>query len=210
MSQFQRSTRKPTPEIYRRRRIAALVVLAVATGLIWIGVSSISNLFGGSATNGDFSLPEGMAESGVVVESGQACPPGTVVAIGQVGDSAGNTLMSFAADETVYVWFTLTNTNDVNCTFNAGAKVQYFTVSSGDQQIWTSKQCDRTDLADGEITLASAETISSPPAPWEKVYSSESGCGEDQTPVTTDGASYHLNVEVNGELSTNRQQFVLN
>jgi hypothetical protein len=52
--------------------------------------------------------------------------------------------------------------------------------------------------------------MESQPLPWEKVFSSDSGCGAEQPPVITDGASYHLKVEVSGELSTNSQQFVLN
>jgi hypothetical protein len=127
----------------------------------------------------------------------------------QVGDSAGVLMNRFSADQTPHIWFTLTNTNSVDCTFNAGAKVQYFTIKSGDEQIWTSRQCDRESLTDSEIVLKAGQTISSPVQPWEKVYSSPTGCGTDQTLVTTGGASYHVEAEVSGELSSNDQQFVL-
>jgi hypothetical protein len=151
-----------------------------------------------------------MAESSVVVEPGQICPPGTVVVEAQVGNSSGQNMTAFAAEQTPHVWFTLTNTNSVDCSFNAGAKVQYFTIQSGDQDIWSSAQCARDTLEDGNIVLPAGETMSSSPSPWEKVFSSDSGCGADQAPVTTGGASYHLKVDVSGELSTNDQQFVLN
>jgi hypothetical protein len=201
--------KRPSPEVFRRRRIAAALVLAVLVGLVWAGVSAISSWLGGSSSN-ELQLPDGMAESSVVVESGQLCPPGTVVVEAQVGNSAGQTMSSFAADETPHIWFTLTNTNSVDCTFNAGAKVQYFTIQSGDQDIWSSAQCARDSLEDGNIVLPAGETMASSPSPWEKVFSSDSGCGADQAPVTTGGASYHLKVDVSGELSTNDQQFVLN
>jgi hypothetical protein len=203
-------SRKPTPEVYRRRRIAALIVLVVLIGLIWAGVSAISSWLGGSSTSDELQLPDGMAESSVVVESGQPCPPGTVVVEARVGSSAGEPQAAFAADETPYIWFSLTNTNSVDCTFNAGAKAQFFTIESGDQDIWKSAQCNRDELVDSNIILPFGETIESEPSPWEKVFSSDSGCGADQPPVITDGASYHLKVEVSGELSTNDQQFVLN
>jgi hypothetical protein len=151
-----------------------------------------------------------MAESSVVVESGQPCPPGTVVVEAQVGNSSAENQTAFAADETPYIWFTLTNTNSVDCTFNAGSKVQFFTIQSGDQDIWSSAQCSREGLEDSNIILPVGETVASPASPWEKVFSSDSGCGPDQPPVTTGGASYHLKVDVSGELSTNDQQFVLN
>ena len=202
-------SRRPSPEVFRRRRIAAALVLAVVVGLVWAGVSAISSWLGGSSST-QLQLPDGMAESSVVVESGEMCPPGTVVVEAQVGNSAGQNMTAFAADETPHVWFTLTNTNSVDCTFNAGAKVQYFTIQSGDQDIWSSAQCARDTLEDGNIVLPAGETMSSSPSPWEKVFSSDSGCGADQAPVTTGGASYHLKVDVSGELSTNDQQFVLN
>ena len=202
-------SRRPSPEVFRRRRIAAAVVLAVVVGLVWAGVSAISSWLGGSS-NTQLQLPDGMAESSVVVESGEMCPPGTVVVEAQVGNSSGQNMTAFAAEETPYIWFTLTNTNSVDCTFNAGAKVQYFTIQSGDQDIWSSAQCARDTLEDGNIVLPAGETMSSSPSPWEKVFSSDSGCGAEQAPVTTGGASYHLKVDVSGELSTNDQQFVLN
>lgn len=202
-------SRRPSPEVFRRRRIAAAIVLAVLVGLVWAGVSAISSWLGGSNT-AEVQLPDGMAESSVVVESGEMCPPGTVVVEAQVGNSSGQNMSAFAADETPHVWFTLTNTNSVDCTFNAGSKAQFFTIQSGDQDIWSSAQCARDSLEDSNIILPSGETMSSSPSPWEKVFSSDSGCGADQAPVTTGGASYHLKVDVSGELSTNDQQFVLN
>jgi hypothetical protein len=210
MSQLTRSPKKLAPEIYRRRRIAAFIVLAVVVALIWTGVNALSSWLTSSAPEQEIELPEGMAESSVVVEPGQPCPAGTVVVEAQVGDSSGTNNLTFGPADTPHIWFTLTNTNSVDCTFNAGAKVQYFTILSGNEQIWSSKQCDRSALEDSQILLAAATTISSPPLPWEKVFSSATGCGVDQAPVITGGASYHLRVEVNGELSANKQQFVLN
>jgi hypothetical protein len=184
-------------------------VLAVVVGLVWAGVSAISSWLGGSNSS-NVVLPDGMAESSVVVESGDICPPGTVVVEAQVGNSSGQNQSAFAAEETPYIWFTLTNTNSVDCTFNAGSKAQFFTIQSGDQDIWSSVQCSRDGLEDSNMILPVGETVSSPPSPWEKVFSSDAGCGADQEPVTTGGASYHLKVDVSGELSTNDQQFVLN
>jgi hypothetical protein len=210
MSQMPRTSRRLPKEVYRRRRIAALIVLAVIIGLLWAGVSAISGLFSQGESNGDLNLPEGISESNVVVEAGEECPPGTVFVEAVVGNSEGKNVMSFAPEQTPHIWFTLTNTNAVDCTFNAGPKVQFFNITSGDQLIWTSKQCDRRNLEDQLIVLKAGETLPSSPLPWEKVFSSESGCGADEAPVVTGGASYHLKVEVNGELSGNTQQFILN
>lgn len=203
-----RTTSKLPPEVYRRRRIAVLVAFVLAVALIWAGVSSVASWLSGSAGPND--VPSDAPESSVVVEAGEVCPPGTVSVEALVGDSEGNNVLSFGANDTPHIWFKLTNTNSVDCIFNAGAKVQFFTILSGDQTIWTSKQCDRGGLEDANISIKAGESISSPPQPWEKVFSSESGCGPEQAPVITGGASYHLRVDVNGELSSNDQQFVLN
>lgn len=155
------------------------------------------------------ALPEGVNESSVIVESGEPCPPGTVSVVAQIGDSTGALSNRFNSDQIPHIWFTLTNTNSVDCTFNAGAKVQFFTIKSGDEQIWTSRQCDRETLTDSEVLLVAGQITTSPISGWDKVYSSPTGCGRDQQLVTTGGASYHLEAEVNGELSNNDQQFVL-
>ncbi len=206
MSQAPRSL---SPAVYRRRRIGAVIALAIVVSLVWGGVNVVGSLFVAAPAPEPTPLPEGMSESSVVVETGQPCPPGTVTVMAQVGDSAGVLLNRFGAEQVPHIWFTLTNTNSVDCKFNAGANVQYFTIKSGDQQIWTSRQCDREGLTDSEIDLVAGQTISSPASPWDKVFSSPTGCGAEQDLVTTDGASYHLEVEVNGELSSNDQQFVL-
>lgn len=206
MSQTRRTL---SPAVYRRRRIATALVLAVIVGLVWAGVNAVGSWLGASQTPTPTPLPEGLNESSVVVEAGEPCPPGTVSVMAQVGDSQGALMNKFSADQTPHIWFTLTNTNSVDCKFNVGAKVQYFTIKSGDQQIWTSRQCNREGLTDSEIVLKAAQTSTSPVQPWEKVSSSSTGCGPEQEAVVTGGASYHVEAEVNGELSNNDQQFVL-
>jgi hypothetical protein len=206
MSQTPRTL---SPAVYRRRRIAVTLVLAVLVGLVWAGVNAAGSWFAASPAPEEVALPEGVNESSVVVESGQPCPPGTVSVMAQVGDSSGSLMNRFSADQTPHIWFTITNTNSVDCTFNSGPKVQYFTIKSGDQLIWTSRNCVREDLQDENRVLLAGETQKSFPSPWVKVFSSETGCGEGEAPVVTNGASYHVEAEVNGELSSNDQQFVL-
>lgn len=206
---MSQTPRPLSPAVYRRRRIGALIALAIIVSLIWGGVNAVRLWMAGAQAPEEVTLPEGVNESSVVVEEGQPCPPGTVSVMAQVGDSAGVLMNRFSPDETPHIWFTITNTNSVDCTFNSGPKVQYFTIKSGDQLIWTSRNCVRDNLQDENRVLAAGQTQKSVPAPWEKVFSSPTGCGVDQAPVVTGGASYHLEAEVNGELSSNDQQFVL-
>jgi len=73
--------------MYRRRRIAVLIIFALLVGLVWLGVSSVGSWLAGPS-------------------SGQACPPGTVTVSAQVGDSTGNVVTKFAATELPHMWFT--------------------------------------------------------------------------------------------------------
>jgi hypothetical protein len=102
-----------------------------------------------------------------------------------------------------YLWFRLTNSGPVACSFNAGPAVQFFTIKSGNDQIWTSRECDRTGLQNQDVTLEPGKPVESPTNSWLRVRSSNSGCGADQAPV--DAGAYNLTVEVNGVLSQPNQ-----
>jgi hypothetical protein len=56
------------------------------------------------------------------------------------------------------------------------------------------------------------DTLTAPASPWDRVRSGDVGCAAaDGLPeVTAGGASYILEADVNGILSTNKPQFVLN
>ena len=187
--------KKPlSPKVFRRRRIAALVILAALIALIWGALGSIPALFGGGAGDGKLA--------------GETCAPGAVVAEAFVGDGT-EAQTNFASGVNPKIWFSLTNNGSEDCGFNVGAKVQFFTITSGEEQVWTSRQCDRSGLEDTVINLPAGETLVGPALEWYRVGSTDGGCGPEQKPVLAGGASYHLSVEVNGVVSANDVQFVL-
>lgn len=186
--------------IYRRRRIAALAILVILVAIIVSIVNSLNQSTGNTAN------PTASNSSNASVTE---CAPG-VVSIEVFAGDGSSRQSAFSAGVNPYLWFTLTNTGTVDCTFNAGSAVTFFTITSGDQTIWSSKQCDRTNDTDAMITLKAGESKPASPSPWERVFSSATGCGAEQAPATAGGASYHLTVEVNGVLSSNDEQFLLN
>lgn len=187
--------------IYRRRRIAAVVVLLILVAI----VTGIVNSFSAPSGNNNANPSSSNTNPATVTE----CAPGVVSIEVFAGDGSARQ-SAFAAGSNPYLWFTLTNTGTVDCTFNAGTSVTFFTITSGDQTIWSSKQCDRTGDVDNIITLKAGKTIPAQPNQWMRVFSSATGCGAEQAPATAGGASYHLTVEVNGVLSGNDEQFLLN
>lgn len=201
------------PGVYRRRRLTALGALIVLIVAIW----GIPQLFAGSGQE-VLPTPEETQTAEPTVTAITDCAPGVVSVTAQVGtliseegaEPEWGTLNSFGPSTDVYIWYEITNNGLVDCNFNAGQRVTFFTISSGEQIYWSSRDCDRTGLQDLELTLKANETISSEPGLWEKVYSSENGCGADgNPPVPTGGATFKVKAEVNGVISED-QRFILN
>jgi hypothetical protein len=197
-----RNTRnRVSPEVYRRRRI---IVLAIVALLLWGVIAGVSAVVGwvGSIFN-----PTPSSSPSQTVAEGQPCATGDVQIVANVGNADGGDIESFATGQNPYLWFKITNIGTVSCTFDAGPAVQFFEIKSGSDLIWDSHNCDRTGLQSQVLTLKPGEPQASPPVAWLRVRSSSSGCGEGQTPV--DPGAYTLVAEVNGVLS-DKNQFLLN
>ncbi len=190
-----------SPQIYRRRRIVAIAAVLLVG---WAIISLVSALVG--AIGSAFSGPAPSAAPTNV--EGQACASGDIMATAVVGRKDGNEAESFATGEQPYIWFTIKNVGTVTCTFNAGPAVQFYTIRSGNDLIWTSRDCARAGLLDQVVTLEPGQSIPNPPSPWERVRSSSTGCNAETQVPATPGA-YNLTVEVNGVLSEGNQ-FLLN
>ena len=199
--------RTKSKSIYRVRRIIALVVVAVVVALVWLGVSSaisfVQGIFGGGTPNPAVS---GSAK----VAPGGACDPDSIKLVALVTDASGNSQSSFDSGINPFFSYSITNNSGGDCKFNLGNKVTYYNVTSGNETIYTSGDCTgRESLTDAEITIKAGETLKAPVGEWYRVHSSATGCGAEQNPVTSNGASYHLSVEVAGLKSPDTTQFVL-
>lgn len=199
--------------VYRTRRIGALVVLAALIAGIW-GIPQLL------ANTGQEVLPteEATATEEAIPAEITNCAPGVVsveVMIGKLisGDADNQvveTFNSFASNTNPDIWYEITNNGLVDCKFNVGSRVTFFTITSGEQTYWSSRDCDRTNVTDRFVTLASNIPLEAAASPWEKSYSSENGCnpsGNDLVP--TAGATYKIKVEVNGVISEEKR-FILN
>ena len=199
--------------VYRKRRIGALVVLAALVAGIW----GIPQLF---ANTGQEVLP-----TPEVTETEDAapaeltnCAPGVVtveVMIGKlissdVDTQVVETFNSFAPETNPDIWYEITNNGLVDCKFNVGSRVTFFTITSGEQTYWSSRDCDRSNDTDRYVTLPSNSAEEAAASPWEKSYSSENGCSASANDlVPTGGATYKIKVEVNGVISEEKR-FILN
>jgi hypothetical protein len=194
--------RYPSPlELLIRR----LVFLAVVIGLVWALIAGVMAFFGwvGSVIN---------PNQAPTIVAGSTCQSQQIKIDAHVGTSNAQDQLAFNPGDTPYFWFSVTNTGTVECKFNLGSDVTFYKVTSGSDSVWNSKDCNTERFAAEPIMLKPNAPMSSPPGRWDRVRSDNSGCSlADGLPsVTADGASYVLQAEVNGILSTNQPQFVLN
>lgn len=192
-------------QIFARRRALALIVFALVTALIW----GVSGLFAGSGDPIAQPSESATQDSAPVLELAE-CAPGVVVVEAFVGTEAGEERNSYAAATNPAIWYSATNTGITDCLFNVGARVTFFTITSGEETYWSSRDCDRSGLVDSTVILKANEPLMATPSAWLKVRSSSEGCGEGQPSVPTGGASFFIKAEVNGVISQNSQQFILN
>ena len=200
-------------KVFRRRRIIVLVVLALLIWGIWAGVSAavsaISGALGLAPTPGASGVSANGNNAAATPGVPTACKSGTVGVQAFIGDGKVPKNV-FGAKANPFIWFNLTNNSGVACTVNAGTNQQAYKITSGNELIWTSRDCVPFNGTDAEILLQPGETKTSAASYWEKVHSSTNGCGaKTESPVVTGGASYHLVITVDGNTS-NDVQFILN
>ena len=200
----QRPVAPRKKSVYLRRRLIALVVLVALVAIVWslvaAAISFVQGVFGDNSN----------APAGPNSSAGAACTSESILLEPIVADAGGGVKAAFDTGINPFFGYRITNIGAKDCTLDLGPKDTYYRVTSGEETIWTSENCDRTGLVSSVVTLKPNEPMSNALSDWYRVKSSATGCGADQTPVTAGGASYHLSVEVGGMVSKETSQFILN
>jgi hypothetical protein len=194
--------RYPSPlELLIRR----LVFLAVVIGLIWALIAGVMSFFGwvGSIFNPN-QTP--------IIVAGADCQSQQLSIEAHVGTADAQPQLAFNPGDKPYFWFSVTNVSSVECKFNLGSDVTFYKITSGPEVIWNSRDCSTERSSTEPFLLEPNVELAAPVDYWDRVRSGSAGCNatEGLPAVTADGASYILEAEVNGILSTNKPQFVLN
>ena len=192
---------QPAKVYWRRRLIVGLGALAVILIIILI----VSRLASGAPapTPSGSKTPVGgsTATSDPTNAAGdKACDP-TKLVVTPATDSN-----SYAAGVNPVLTFSLKSTE--TCILSAGSDVQEFRVTSGDELIWTSKDC-QTDQVAAEIQLKQGVPFPGSSLTWDRTRSATDTCDVAREQVIAGGASYHLEVIVDGVKSTETKQFIL-
>jgi hypothetical protein len=191
--------RRQSPEVYRRRRIAAGVLVVLILGVlgigVWAAVAAVSSTAGGPGPEAQQSLAATASPSASATGTAGASQPASSAASPSASSGQGSATpspsatpacdphlitVSAATDKASYApadkpVFTLkvTNGNTVPCGVNVGTTQMEFLVVSGADRIFSSKDCqaDAQDLIK-TIPAGGSETAN---FPWQRVRSTE-GC----------------------------------
>jgi hypothetical protein len=211
----------PAPQQPSQRTfwIRRVIVLAIVVGIIWALVAVVSTAvgivggwFGASKAAASASAQANSASKAATDANGNAyttCMPVGITVSAVVGDGS-KPVSTFPSGSNPRFWFTVTNTGQKSCYFNVGTAAQTFQVTSGPEVIWTNTQCT-TARTDYRMLLQPGVATNANPIVWERVHSSSTGCdtASGQSKATAGGASYHLQVTLNGVKSQD-VQFILN
>ncbi|MDQ0616470.1 hypothetical protein [Arthrobacter globiformis] len=179
-----RAGRKPSPAVYRRRRLFAGVALLLVLGLIGGGVATVTSLLGGAqqvsaedSTQGSSTQGTGAAQPGATPSSSPSATPSASPTCEQklVTVKAATNKTSYAADEKPVLSLTVTNGGKLPCKVNIGTSQMDFLITSGSDRVFSSADCQAatTDLVK-TIAPGKSETAN---FPWPRNRSVQ-GCGQ--------------------------------
>ena len=188
--------------VYWRRRAVVLVVLVAIIAIIAI----IAWPRGGDAST---APPSGAGSSNSPTDAstdapvdGEACDPA------KVDVTAETDATSYDAGVNPQLWLTMTSRGTADCVIAAGTDVQEYRITSGDELIWSSLDC-QVDPAPHMQILKPGVPVSSAPITWDRTRSAPDTCDVVREPVVAEGASYHLEVIVGDLTSKTTKQFLL-
>jgi hypothetical protein len=197
---------QPSRVYWRRRLLVGLGLLAVLVVIVLI-VSRLtasgepSEVSGTPAPSMSASTPASTPVSTNPADA-VACDP-SKIELTPVTDST-----TYDVGVAPVLSFSLKNNTSVACTLDAGSDLQEFIITSGEEVIWSSKDCQKDPVA-ATVLLQPRVPFAGSSLQWDRTRSSADTCDTEREQVIAEGASYHLQVKI-GELnSPGTTQFIL-
>jgi hypothetical protein len=191
---------QPATVYWRRRLIVGLGVVAVIVVILLIVFAPK----GGTPAANTTTPPASSAPTGDGTGDVAAC------STDQLTVEATTDRASYTAEQLPQLSATVTNSGSAPCEIGSGADVLVYTVTSGDETIWTSTDC-QSDPESATTVLAAGEETELASTEWDRTRSSTKTCDDkNSSPVTAEGASYHVTVSVDGGTSEKTRQIILN
>ncbi|MBD8611187.1 hypothetical protein IFT77_11880 [Frigoribacterium sp. CFBP 13729] len=221
MSTFTNPTGPQPPSVYWRRRalvLLGLVVAIVVVVLIVVRPVASGDEPGAAATSTPAADPAPSAAA--TAPAADATPdPSSTEATAEDGARCAATAIElvpvvdkqvFAPTELPQISMSVTNTGSSDCVINLGSGQQKLVVTSGEEQWWSSADC-QVDPTDQDVTLTAGQTLSTPAIAWDRTRSTTDTCDADsRQAVPAGGATYRLTVSVGDITSADTAPMILN
>lgn len=206
MSTFRDPVGPKSAKVYLRRRLVVLAVLiAVIAVIVLVILKPGSNSSPSDSSKVD--LPSDLAA--------QTAPepeprPGDIKACqtGQLEVTPGTDQTDYEAGELPQLFLSVVNSGAEPCSADLGTAGMEFTVSSGDDEVWRSVDC-QADAKSLAVILDPDRPVQTEPISWDRTRSSAESCDITREPVGAGGASYHLRVSAAGVPGSGTAQFLL-
>lgn len=192
--------------VYVKRRIAVLLgLLAIVAAIVLIIVKP------GSASTvtetQDVKVPSDLTTKPVEPnkdgsEAVEACST-SQLAVVPITDQT-----SYAAGELPLISLSVENSGKAACIADLGTGGITFTISSGDDNVWRSADC-QSKPDSRPVILDPKKKIETETIEWDRTRSSAETCDIERDPVVGGGASYHLRATAGGAKSEDSAQFLL-
>jgi len=214
MSTFKNPVGPQSSSVYWRRRLivglgALVVILVIVLIVVRPGAggskadpSSASDTEAVATDDPAEGADDTTAEAPPAAADG-ACDPANISVVAKTDAT------TYAEAVSPMISLSVTNSGDATCLMNVGSDVQEYRITSGEELIWSSKDC-QTDPVALQQELQPGVPVDSTPFAWDRTRSDAANCEAERTQVTAGGASYHLSVIIDGVESTDTKQFVLN
>lgn len=195
---------QPASVYWRRRLVVGLGLLAVIVVVILIIVRPGSGAPAPTPSPSSSSSSAANTASNPPPAAGDAvaCDP-TKITVDPVTDAT-----EFQAGVNPQLWFTVKSTMTEPCVLAAGSDLQVYTITSGEEVIWTSTDC-QTGAEPAEVILQPGVPKEGAHLTWDRTRSSPDTCDTPGEAVTGGGASYHLGVAIGDIESAETRQFLL-
>lgn len=195
-------------KVYIRRRLVVLaILLAIVAVIVLLIVKPGSS--GGVQGAREVEVPSDLAETTGGAESGGDADAEVVAC------SSGQLVVEPLTDQADYapgvfpeLSMSIENTGDRPCSADLGTAAMEFTLTSGDDEVWRSTDC-QVEAEHLMVELEPGKPLETEPLVWDRTRSSPETCEITRDPVSFDGSSYHLRVSAGGVQSDGTRQFLL-